>query len=220
MAHVKGSAWFMVLPSSNTISSAWFRPFGSRCRCCAQLVHPQRHCQARLDLPHLPHRKPPQLMTVSTFHYVNDVSMFDGIQRMHWCRAQSMQYQVTFYLFFWAVADVIVVVVSRVDCQPLPWRFEWTAALLSQAAVHGSDPTARVLTPSVGQVARSPRQRLADRTRGPGPSEETHPTHASMMVSGLSTGGRDASQSISVTIQGQGKTQQQRQHQARSATKK
>ena len=164
----------MVLPSSNTISSAWFRPFGSRCRCCAQLVHPQRHCQARLDLPHLPHRKPPQLMTVSTFHYVNDVSMFDGIQRTHWCRAQSMQYQVTFYLFFWAVADVIVVVVSRVDCQPLPWRFEWTAALLSQAAVHGSDPTARVLTPSVGQVARSPRQRLADRTRGPGPSEETH----------------------------------------------
>ena len=174
MAHVKGSAWFTVLPSSNTISSAWFRPFGSHCQCCARLVHPQRHCQARLDLPHLPHRKPPQLMTVSTFHHVNDLSMFDGIQRVHWRRAQSMQHQVTFYLFFWAVADVIVVVVSRVVCQPLPWRFQWTAALLSQAAVHRSDPTARVLTPSVGQVTRSPRQRLADRTRGPGPSEETN----------------------------------------------
>ena len=71
-----------------------------------------------------------------------------------------------------------VVVVSRVDCQPLPWRFEWTAALLSQAAVHGSHSTARALTPSVGQVTRSPRQRLADRTRGPGPPRKPTPTHA------------------------------------------
>ena len=81
-------------------------------------------------------------------------------------------------LFFWAVADVIVVVVSRVHCQPLPWRFEWTAALLSQAAVHGSHSTAHTLTPSIGQVTRSPKQRLADRTRVQGPPRKPASTHA------------------------------------------
>ena len=165
-------------------------------------------------------------MTVSTFHHVNDMSMFAGIQRVHWCRAQSMQYQLTFCLFFWAVADVIVVVVSRVDCQPLPWRFEWTAPLLSQAAVHGSHSTAHVLIPSIGQVTRSPKQRLADRTRVHGPRRKPTPTHArkhdgpqdSACRSIRPINGRKGC--ISVTIQGQGKTQQQRQHYPSPGTKR
>ena len=67
-----------------------------------------------LTFSHLPHRKPPQLMAVGTFHHVNDMSMFDGIQcSLVFSRSFSRLFFVCFLGCFLVFCFVCSLICSR-----------------------------------------------------------------------------------------------------------